>query len=71
MSMIDIMEDAIKRGAAEAKRLDELNAQRAKYYNKLLPMIENIKLYADRPQPDAFRIIRICNEMEDFIRNQK
>lgn len=57
----------LQKGVADAKLIDELNAQRAAMRAFLRERIQNVRLYADRPEPARDKIARLCDEMVAFL----
>ncbi len=57
----------LQKGVADAKLVDELNAQRAAMRTFLRERIQNVRLYADRPEPAREKIARLCDEMVAFL----
>jgi hypothetical protein len=53
----------LQKGVADAKLQDELNRQRAAFRGQLREKLQNVRLYADRPEPAREKIMRLCDEM--------
>ncbi len=60
-------QQALQKGIADAKLSDELNAQRAAIRAYLRERIQNVRLYADRPEPARDKVARLCEEMVAFL----
>lgn len=60
-------QQSLQKGVADAKLSDELNAQRAAVRAYLRERIQNVRLYADRPEPARDKIARLCEEMVAFL----
>jgi hypothetical protein len=60
-------QQVLQKGVADAKLVDELNAQRAAMRAYLREKIQNVRLYADRTEPARDKIARLCDEMVSFL----